>query len=311
MIDEQLFRKICEYFRERPELVDSTPFTAFNRAKEKCDDFFFRQEEGGVIKKKPKKAPITLETMVGSAEDRQAYFDRAVSSAKECASKLYRFGIGDIEIEGLYLMTEGSSWPVRVDVSIKNGEDSRIGKIMYLKPFDPVRILGIELYKLIGGIEQDYEFFFNDGIVVENNIEGRHEFDIDEDLKSNDVYVESRVREDLVAFYMGLDDLRKPDNYVVARNGRIKVIDFDTMDSQYSEEHQAGIKADTAQQLGITVDEYERIFDEKKRSLKTRVMEHRDRIYRICEIFESSDDEVITGIGKYIRQNTDKLLEEH
>ena len=310
MADEKLFEKLCEYFRGRPELVDSVPFHTFSRAKE-ASFVFFSQMVGWEIEDFPKAAPITLETMIGCAETKKKELDSIEAPAKECASKLYRFGVDDIEINGIYLMTDGSSLPVRVDLSIRNGDDNRISRTMYMKPFDPMRILGIELYKLTGGIEQDYEFFFNGGIVVEDNIEGRHEFDINEDLKSNEVYVRSRVREDLVSFFIGLDDLAKTDNYVVAPNGKIKVIDFDTMDMQYSEEQKAQIMAFTAQELGITPEEYKRIFDEEKRNLRLRVMEHRDRIYRICEIFESSDDEVITGIGKYIRQNTDKLLEEH
>ena len=310
MIDEELFTKLCEYFEGRPELVDSVHFTAFSRAKERTLDFVL-QERDVFDRGMPKQAPITIGTMLGFPDQKQSLLDGLQKPAKECASKLYKFNPENIEVRGVYLMTDGSSLPVRVDVSIKNGDESAINKTMYLKPFDPVRLLGIELYRLIGGIEEDYGFFFNRGIVVEDNIEGRHEFDISEDLKSGEVYVASRVREDIVSFYMGLDDLVKHDNYVIAHNGRIKVIDFDKMDTEYSEEEKARIKSFTAKGLGITIDEYNELYAKEEERLKRRIQEHKDDIYRICDIFESSEDDVTAGIGKYIRKNTEKMLEEH
>ena len=307
-VDKNLFRKITEYFEEKSELVDSSSFAVYALIRNDSLACFYQNRE--ITGEEPRRFEITLENMLGYLETRKRNMEDLERYAKECASKLYEVGAENIDVEKAYLMTNGSSLPLRVDLTIENKE-GRINKTMYIKCFDPTRLLGIELYRLIGETDRRYWFFFNEGIIVEDSQEGEHEFESTERISEREHYKEERIKADLISFYLGLDDLGKKDNYLVASDGKIRIIDFDMMNRVYSDKDIIAIKRQSAEEIGISSEEYDTRYKEEERLLRERVHRKKDRIYQIIGILKSSEDSGIAAIGNYISKNTENLLSKH
>ena len=298
---------IKEYFRERPELISSPSYRDFSQAKE--NTFAFVVQEGwDKISRRYRAFAITPNNMIGFPEARKRSMQSLEENAKECAAKLYGFDVRNIEFNCAYLMVNGSSLPIRLDLTLRNSEADGIRKKMFVKQFDIARLLGLELYSLIGGIDQNYNFFFNEGIIAEDALEGKHEFELECSLIPNPTYKIERIRFDVISFYMGLDDLGKKDNYLITPDGRIKIIDFDVLDRRYTDAEKRFIQAQTSKELGISVEEYEKILKDQERLLRDRILQEKDRIDKLIGMVKVLEDKEMAEIGRYIGENTNQLL---
>lgn len=309
MLDKNLFERIKEYFKGREELDDSPLYTDFSRAKNSVLNFIYSLP-GGMNEIPPEQGAfeINLDNMIGLQESRRKDLEILEESAKGCAANIYGFDPENIEIDKAYLMTTGSSLPIKVELTLRNHDRSGINKTMYIKPFDVARLLGIELYSLIGGIGQSYDFRFNQGVIIENGLEGKHEFELSDETRNDSRYRYERVKFDLVSFHMGLDDLNKPSNYLISLDRKVTVIDFDVLDRRYSEEDKEFIKKQTYEELGMTREEYDAKYAKEEKELRARLLDKKDKIYQIIEIFENSNDLVMQETGRYIKENTDKTI---
>lgn len=302
----KIIEALLEYFKDRLELSkDLVPFSAFGMlryssfeslAQKRLDDGFHE----------PKAYPICLENLVGFKEVREKELSNLNTRAKDIACALYQCAPAAVHIKNAYLMTNASSQPLKIECSIGEN-DVHLDKIFYIKQFDPLRILGIEIYNILSGIEQ-YRFAFNKGIIVEDALEGKHEFDIDEDLTQNQAYVRNRVQADLLSFFMGLDDLAKKDNYLVSSDRKIKFIDFDVWRGKYKVEEIEYIKAATCRALGIFREVYDVIFAEEMQKLRYRVQEHKDSIKKIINAVQLDRDPESMEIGDNILSNMEDIL---
>lgn len=306
MSDKTLYERLEKYFRGRSELVETPHYTSLTRAMDSAIDFLHQK----ILYdnwKDPKELEITLDHMLGYPEQRQAELEELDTNAKEIVAALYNTTPEHIEITGAYVMYNGSSKPIRLEFSLlTNG--SHVDKTIFVKRFDENRLIGLELYDIFGGWEEDYSFAFNQGAIIEQKVEGKHEYDLPFGVQDQPHYVVERVKSDLFAFFTGCDDLGKKDNYLVTSQGRVSLIDFDVMDRFYNEDEIDTIKKLTAEELGITRDEYARIYQEQEDLLRDRISGKKKRLYGLIGVLEQDDDPMIKDLGGYIKRNTDRLL---
>jgi hypothetical protein len=301
MTNQELPKGISQYFRGRPELAESSSFSAFYSARNSSWECFLQNR--ALTGQEPKAFAITLDTMLGYPETRQRDLDDLKKHAKECASILYGLEAESVIIDRAYLMTNGSSLPLRVDLSAANKIMTE--QTMYVKAFDFVRLFGLELYRIIAGAD-DYRFFFNRGIIVEDGQKGKHEFELNWNPNSCENYKREKAMMNVVSFYMGLHDLAKKDNYVIYPNGRTRVIDFDVMEV-YSDDDIAAIKVQTARELGIGNEEYEKMHEEERQMLQTRLLQKKETILRLIRAFGCLDRDM-KRITDYAEKNMISLL---
>jgi len=295
MTNKELPKGIIEYFEGRPELAESSPFSVFYGVRDSSWECFLQNR--ALTGQEPKAFAITLDTMLGYPETRQKDLENLEKYAKECASVLYGLGVEDIAVEKAYLMTNGSSLPLRVDLSAVN--KSRI-KTMYIKVFDFVRLFGLELYRIIAEAD-DYRFFFNKGIIVEDGQKGKHAFELNWNLNNCENHKREKAMINVMSFYMGLHDLAKKDNYVIRPDGGIRVIDFDLMEV-YSDDDIAAIKMQTARELGISNEEYKRLHEEEEKLLRTRLLQRKELVLRLINAFDGLGRDM-KRIADYIQKN--------
>lgn len=297
---------LLDYFKDRLELCKGiVPFSAFNNLRQSSFESLAQRRIYDEFDE-PKAYLICLENMVGFKDVREKEISNLKTCAKDIACALYRCTTDAVRIKNTYLMTNASSQPIKIECSI--GENGvHLDKTLYIKQFDPLRILGIEIYNILSGIEQ-YHFVFNDGIIVEDALEGKHEFDINEDLQQNQAYARNRVQADLLSFFMGLDDLAKKDNYLVSSDKKIKFIDFDVWRGKYQAEEIEHIKNITCRELGIFREVYNVMFAEEKQKVQYRVKENKDAIIKIITAVQLNKDTESMEIGDNILSNMEDML---
>ncbi len=156
---------------------------------------------------------------------------------------------------------------------------------------------------------QKYNFIFNEDFIIENALEGKHEFDLPADIANGNEYKEEMIRADAISFYMGLDDVAKKDNYLVSSTNKIVFIDFDVIDRMYTLAERNSIKENTAKQLSISVEEYKKSYAKQEQRLAILLCQRRDNISLMLDIFKTSRE--LSSLGEYIRANTNNLLQKY
>jgi hypothetical protein len=276
-------KDIKEFFRQ--DVADLPDFSVFYSVRDSALEGFFMNRE--LTGQGPKAFEITFDSLIGWPETRRKNTEILAKYATECASYFY----GNAEFQAAYLMTNGSSLPLKVVFDTDCAE-----KALYLKPFDLTRLIGLELYRMAEA--PDYCFLFNDGIIAEEAQEGKHEFEIDG--FNNENYKRGRIRMDIFSFYFGTDDLQKRDNYVVSPE-RVRIIDFDVA-TPFSDSEIEAIRRSTMQDLNIGEQQYEEIFAEENQLFIRRLT--KDKIVGILGLMKTLGlAELGSYIGKKINQS--------
>lgn len=217
------------------------------------------------------------------------------------AEKLYGFNEYQMRINNISLMANGGASPIKVDLEI-DCLNEKLKKTMYIKPFDKERLFGLELYNLLGGINKDYNYVFNSQVIVEDKIEGKHEDQIMniDDIRKKDQYKIERIKLDMLSYYLGIDDLiekdntleyeivgkeeMRYDNYLVTEDGRITIIDFNVMNFSFNEEYKTYLKNKTIDELNISEEQYDTIYNDQKKLLKDRFRDERPYLNKLLGI---------------------------
>jgi hypothetical protein len=310
MNESEMLESILEYFRQNAQVADAPSFSEFGYPKGLCLRHFQQEAQlENLDRDKTKAYEMNVEHMLGYKEMREEAMQRAQQLAKSCAEQLFGFDASRIGIERLDLMVNGSTLPLRAEVRI-DGE-GQITHRMYIKEFDLSRLAGLEVYSLTAGIKTDqYNFMVGRDIILEEAIEGKHAFEITEDLTADQQYRRSRVKLDLIAGYTGLDDFVKADNSIITPIRDIAIIDFDLMGREYSQRDLELMAQATCDELGMRKEEYKAIYETEQILLKERVFTARRRIRTFAGLLEKTEDDALAIMGSLITKNTKSLLEE-
>lgn len=251
--------------------------------------------------------------MIGYPTEREQALEQAHNAARVIGSVLYQCPEKALSVDKLKLMVNGSSLPVRAEIHIATANSPVLEQIAYIKPFDRARIVGIELYTLMGCINEDYTYFCNNGVIVENSLRGFHEFErpeIAKAIKGLPAYWNSRTKCDVISFVLGIDDIAKQDNYMITEQGDIKFIDFDVMGRCYSPADRCAIRERTRKELGISEEQYDHVFAREESFLRDRIQRYEREIFILLEALIQSDDEQEKNIGLYIKGEVQRVLTE-
>lgn len=264
-------------------------------AKDATLEKYYQERNSETIDPKVYELPITLEKMVGFSDPKIRYLDSAKEFVKEYAIQIY----GDnITVENLFLMFNGTSRPLKADLIVDNKEKS-----IYIKDYSASRMLGMELYSILGVVGIKYPYWFNSEHVIEEKRPGFHKFDVpNDDSIGGQNYVLSKIMLDVFAIYTGLDDLEKPDNYLVTTEGDIHVVDFDSMDGAYLDHDVEQIKKQMARDLGIPESSYNHYFGLQTEILFGKVVKNKSKIFNLLEFFNGMDPETCR-VTDYIQRN--------
>ncbi len=169
-----------------------------------------------------KNAPIKLD------------FEPDVSFSKDNMSKkiiaeLFQFK-KNLEVNGIYEMNGSTTVPLRIDFNIFGSQNR-----FYVKKFDPLRIIGLELYNMLSHFKQG--FLVNPKAIYEQNVEGLIFGDLSEEDKDfflNDThFMEKMIRLDEFSQRLFLGDLHDYNIMIVPfddESGKryfVKAFDFD------------------------------------------------------------------------------------
>ena len=160
---------------------------------------------------------------------------------------------------------------------------------VYVKALDHARLIGNALYALLSGSEPT-PHKVNNHMIVEGKVLGNHLYELTDaqrsELFANPNFVRNKIKNDVLSFKLGLDDLTKEDNYVVGTGGNIVVIDFDVMDAYFNDAMMEQYKAETCSELGISSHEYDELYKFENYLFDKRVHGSQKEIGQIIQIAE-------------------------
>ena len=286
------------YYAERPEFkLDKATFSGITAATNFTFDYYLQEKARNPELEKARSVRIVAENMLGYVDQRRKALDNCSKALSVIAAEFLKTKYDPEDVIEASLMVNGSTLPL--EVRLNGGKNKRT---IFLKKFDLGRLLGLEIYSLISG-SKEYNYAFNQEMIVEREQEGEHEFEYSPQefarIKASRNYIQNKVKLDLISFYMGLDDVMKKDNYLVTRKGDIRIIDFDVMDRDYSEDEIMACKEQTAKELGITSEEYKKIYDFQEFLLKQRVKDNREKINILIDLSKHCEN---GRMHKYLRR---------
>tara|TARA_Y100000310_G_scaffold345407_1_gene464640 strand:+ start:782 stop:1729 length:948 start_codon:yes stop_codon:yes gene_type:complete len=233
------------------------------------------------------------------------------------ASKLYDKDPNDIEVVNIDVMVNGNTLPVRYRVKIASIDEERE---FYVKEMDPIRLFGLEAYSRLVEVGEDYNFLFNGDHIVENALEGRSIVDMEAGelaaLTENRRYVFTRIELDVLQYTIGLTDIFVGQdldptgrNYLIASDGRIKVIDFDGMTSLKEEQFEVEERKDgTAMELGITRETYDEMYGVIEENVIANFHRNKDHLYKLLDILGDSGGDMFEELyANNVRRRLDQI----
>lgn len=191
-------------------------------------------------------------------------------------------------LESIEIMTHARTKPLRV----KTNKGT-----YYVKPFDASRLLGLELYSLLHSAPIFSEYWFTRNDIIETQIQGDHEFNIEphilEKLKKTQSYQRGRIQSDIWLSKIGLGDIfptpsfaGRLDNYLVLPDGQIAIIDFDCFDASIEPNAFEQRMEETANELSMTLEEYKHIYNSELSFFMTRLEQNKNEIDELLKAHE-------------------------
>ena len=309
---QSTLNQVMDYFTEKYGCASIPSFSAFIPAialARQCYQQKQSYEEGF---SEPRRFEIKREHLLGYPEHRTRVLDLLKENAQVLTARFYGLHDSQIDVKKVELMTRGSSSPLSLEIAIHNGEARTIRKVCYVKPFDINRLIGIEIYSQLSGAVQDYQFVATRDTIVEDGVYGNHEFEYEPNelmrIKGSELYRAGKINLDVLSFLMGLDDTAKLDNFVVSPEGRIRVVDFDVLDRDYTPDEQAYIRDLTAHELGISKVQYDDIYRMQEAFITQNMLRHRESITRLATIMRVSSIPELKQAGMRICASIENLI---
>lgn len=178
---------------------------------------------------------------------------------------------GSFKVHSIDVKVNCSTNPLKVTL------ENSATRTYYIKEFDPIRVIGLELYNLVGPDNVRYPFAFTAFDIVEPEIEGRHIKDISESemkfIKRSPAYQSDRVLVDIYQERFGLSDIVDgPSNYLVTPGGRLVIIDFDGFNcNMQGPTFNTEMKKQTCTDLGISEATYDKIYKDESLLFNSKV----------------------------------------
>ncbi len=239
-----------------------------------------------------------LEAVVGTSRgfDRQRAYEELRAYTADVATHFFNHKIRPEQVTELNLKLNGISTPLEAHLQIGDKK-----KTIYLKwrdPDDAQRIIGAEIYALISGVR--YNFAFNNGLVVEEQLPGMHKHEIPEKalkrIVSSEHFISQTARLESIVFFMGLGDvLENSNNYLIVTDGHettpvkdegtIYVIDFENLGIDFTYQDRESIKRNTALRLGVPREKFERLFEAEEAFIYKNVQNNLRALRQLGEIY--------------------------
>ncbi len=282
------FRPLFDYLSRGHQYVRMQDIDAINTVWDRA-----REEYKGENYAPNPPRSLRIEELTGKDRDfANVYLPLAYLEFAQLASKLLGHRKETISTRSLDLMLHAHTKPLRAGIDIRTPVETKKNRV-FLKVFDPTRLFGLEIYRLLGAIGRDYHFITDDNVTLEEGIHGCHEFEISPESRrkiNSEVYLSQRIALDSFRVNLGLGDLSKQDNYIVSPEGFITIIDFDIMSSNMQKEEIEALKKDSARKLGISRADYDSIFEEQTKLFRLNYAMKKEQVDELIRAYSIIDE---------------------
>lgn len=292
------------YFQEQGRWIEATPFEHLEGVITTC-----LAEQPTAPTQRSFSVPLTAHALRHGWPDQEcdAVLDALYGVAGEYAQALFGADANTLTRASMDVMARATTTPLRI--TTEHGAH-RAKRTFYAKRFDQTRLFGLELYRLIAGMEEEYRFVAGrdqqgHGIILEQEVAGNHPWQL-RGVLGRPEYARARIWADVTAEFLGVGDLGNQDNIVITADGDLYFIDFDLLGWEYRDEERRDIRTSTIEELQIAPAHYDAIRSDLEERLERRLIKERERIGRLCSAMAASDDLRARYAAEHVRSQIER-----